>query len=257
MGTHRDLWRSMGAYGDLWGPMRAYGVLCGPMVAYGDLWGPSGPTGAHVGPLAPMGTYSDLWGPMGTHGAVQGPEDGPPSPKCPRRSLPLPKWWMGCCCNRSSLSGTSGQWWPRGGGLQLRQKLQEALRARDAAKAAEGERDQLRTGVKGPEAHRPKGLVQQQQHGVGTEGGGVGKDRGGGLQYLIGATQDWQQQAEAAKGQLSTVGSTVRPLLSQQGGGSTMETILPDYRKILDAHDNVASKFPTETMVQATCNPGF
>ena len=64
--------------------------------------------------------------------------------------------------------------------LQLRGKLQgaqrDAQRARDAVKAAEIERDQLRARVKELEACRSKGPVQQLQQqqpkqGVGTEGG--------------------------------------------------------------------------------------
>ena len=91
-----------------------------------------------------------------------------------------------------------------------------------------------------------------------TAGGG---DGGGGeaLQYLFGAAQEWWQQAEAAKGQLSAVGSTVRLLLLQHGGGggSTLENVLPNYGMTMTAHDNVASKYPTETMVKAACTPDF
>ena len=69
------------------------------------------------------------------------------------------------------------------------------------------------------------------------------------MQYLFGAVQEWRQQAEAAKGQLSEVGSTVRLLVSQQvGAGPTLENALPNYGKAMSAHDTVASKYPTETM---------
>ena len=66
--------------------------------------------------------------------------------------------------------------------------------------------------------------MQQQQHQeVGTEGG-----KGEAVKYLFGAAQEWRQQAEASKGQLSAVGSTVQLLLSQQaGGGPTLENVLP------------------------------
>ena len=47
--------------------------------------------------------------------------------------------------------------------------------------------------------------------GAGTEGGEVEA-----LQYLFGAAQEWQQHPQAAKGQVSTVGSILRLLLSQQ-----------------------------------------
>ena len=80
---------------------------------------------------------------------------------------------------------------------------------------------------------------------------------GGGLHYLFGAAQEWRQQAEAAKGQLSAVGSTVRLLLSHQGGRPTMESALPHYGRTMDAHDNVASRYHKETTVQAACSPNF
>ena len=50
------------------------------------------------------------------------------------------------------------------------------------------------------------------------------------LQYLFGAAQEWWQEAEVAKGELSAMGSTVRLLLSQQArGGPTLQNVLPQY----------------------------
>ena len=110
--------------------------------------------------------------------------------------------------------------------------------------------------VKELEVRRPKGPVQQQQQqqqGVRTDGG-----KREALQYLFGAAQEWRQQTEAAKGHLSAVGSTVRLLPSQQvGGGPTLDNVLPDYWKTMTTHDNVASRYPTETMVKAACTPDF
>ena len=72
----------------------------------------------------------------------------------------------------------------------------------------------------------------------------------------FGAAQEWRQQAEAAKGQLSALGSTVRLFLSQQpGGGPTLENVLPDYGKTMSAHADVASKYPVENMVKAAYTP--
>ena len=36
-----------------------------------------------------------------------------------------------------------------------------------------------------------------------------------------------------------------------------MESFLPDYGKTMDAHDNDAAKYPTQTMVQAARTPNF
>ena len=88
---------------------------------------------------------------------------------------------------------------------------------------------------------------------MGTEGG-----KGEALQYLFSAAQVWRQQGEAAKGQLSAVGSSVLLLLSHRAyGGPTVESVLSDYGKTMSAHDIVASKYPTETTVKAACNPDF
>ena len=59
--------------------------------------------------------------------------------------------------------------------------------------------------------------MQRQQQGVVTGGAARwrGHDReglgggGGGLHYLFGVAQAWRRQAEAAKGQLPAMGSTV------------------------------------------------
>ena len=78
-----------------------------------------------------------------------------------------------------------------------------------------------------------------------------GEDRGGkgeALQHLFGAAQERWHRAQAAKGHLSAVGSTVRSLLSEP---------VADYGKTTSAHDTVASKYPTETVVQAACTPNF
>ena len=132
----------------------------------------------------------------------------------------------------------------------------DAQRARDAAKAVETEWDHLRARVNELEARRSKGPVQQQQQQqprVGTEGG-----KRETLQHLCSAAHEWRQQAEAAKGQLSAVGSTVRLSLSQQAaGGPTVENVLPDDGKTTSAHDTMASKYPMETMVKAACTPDF
>ena len=95
--------------------------------------------------------------------------------------------------------------------LELRAKLreaeQDAHRAREATKAAQAEREQLRMRVRELEARRTKGHgpVQHQQQEVVTAGGsweGDGDRTGGGegLQYLFRGAQEWRLQAEAAKG---------------------------------------------------------
>ena len=57
---------------------------------------------------------------------------------------------------------------------------------------------------------------------------------------------------------MCAVGSTVRLLLSRQGGwGSTIEIVLPDYSTTMSSHDSVASKYPVEVMVQAVCSAAF
>ena len=61
---------------------------------------------------------------------------------------------------------------------------------------------------------------QKEQRGVGTEG-----ESGEAVQHLFGGAQERRQQAEAAKGQLSTVGSTMRLLLSQQAEGGGGEAL--------------------------------
>ena len=96
--------------------------------------------------------------------------------------------------------------------------------------------------------------------GGGDRGGEGGGDTtgGGGVQYLFGVAQEWRQQAEAAKGQLSAVGLTVQLLSSQQsGGGPTVGSVLPDYLKTVSSHYTMASEYSTETMVKAACNPDF
>ena len=91
------------------------------------------------------------------------------------------------------------------------------------------------------------------RRGWGPRGG-----KGEALQYLFRATPEWRQQHEAAKCLQSAVGSIVRLLRSQQaGGGPTQENVLPDYGGTMLAHDTVASRYPTETMVKAACTPHF
>ena len=47
------------------------------------------------------------------------------------------------------------------------------------------------------------------------------------------------------------MGSTLRVLLAQQAGrGPTVESGLPGYGKTTLAHDTMASKYPSETMVK-------
>ena len=78
---------------------------------------------------------------------------------------------------------------------------------------------------------------------MGTEGGKVET-----LQYLFGVAEEWLQQAAAARGQLSAVGSTLRLLLSQQsGGGPNLENVVSNHGKRTTATDDMASKYRTET----------
>ena len=91
-----------------------------------------------------------------------------------------------------------------------------------------------------------------------SRGWGPRGRKGDALPYLFGAVQEWRQEVEVAKGQLSALGSTLWLWRSQlAGGGPTLESVLTDYWKAMSAHDTVASKYPTQTMVKAACIPDF
>ena len=92
-----------------------------------------------------------------------------------------------------------------------------------------------------------------------TTGGGDGGREGGGLAVPLWccprmAAAGRGRQGPAVRGEFD---SATVAIAAKRAGGPVWKTVLPDYGKTMTTHDDVASRYPTETMVKAACTPDF